>query len=456
MMAGDFFEKRYPELAKAENEINQHKMMVNRGGSILSQFEAAGIDENDTYAMDTFFEPYTVQDIKCFYVAKEYYEGLKIGNSRTTTPSTAPVATQTPLNSSVPTQPAIQSTIPASSLDLRDVLDIWVEHNFVTKEGDEKWAISTRNKMAQQVGTMIDMVGNPLAHEFTDLILRDLYAVNITKLPPNYKSNPLFIKKKVKGEDGKIVTVLKPYDEIFRIVKEKKIVPLAKSTIQNYVRNAISFLIWAGKLKYLMKHLDDVLEHLTNIAGEDNRRKLYEENELKALFETKEYKEGLLFKYPYRHWVILIQLYTGCRLGEASQLFVDDICFVEKESESSWTFEFTNEGEGQTVKSKKKRLVPIDQDLIDLGLLKYWGQQKEKGENQLFSILKPDNNGHWGIHVSRWFKAIDRNIVTRMCPIFVYLQSAERGAELCYVTLSATQQSDRKTSRLVSLFREIA
>ncbi len=66
MMAGDFFEKRYPELAKAENEINQHKMMVNRGDSILSQFEAAGIDENDTYAMDAFFEQYSGRDIECF------------------------------------------------------------------------------------------------------------------------------------------------------------------------------------------------------------------------------------------------------------------------------------------------------------------------------------------------------------------------------------------------------
>ncbi len=35
-------------------------------------------------------------------------------------------------------------------------------------------------------------------------------------------------------------------------------------------------------------------------------------------------------------------------------------------------------------------------------------------------------------------------------------KGAEGGAQLCYVTLFATQQADEKTSRLVALFRVIA
>jgi hypothetical protein len=62
-----------------------------------------------------------------------------------------------------------------------------------------------------------------------------------------------------------------------------------------------------------------------------------------------------------------------------------------------------------TLKSKKsKRQVPIHEDLINLGFLNYWKQQRDAGQHQLFSQLSLDSSGHWGGLIGRWFNGESR------------------------------------------------
>src|SRR5690349_12926065 len=71
----------------------------------------------------------------------------------------------------------------------------------------------------------------------------------------------------------------------------------------------------------------------------------------------------------HRFWAPLIGLFSGARLNEIGQLRKGD---VERVAEI-WCFRITDEGEDErSVKtSAGKRVVPMHQELIQLGLLDY-------------------------------------------------------------------------------------
>lgn len=270
---------------------------------------------------------------------------------------------------------------------------------------------------------MIEMVGNPLAHEYSLEMLRDFYKPRIMGLPDRVNLRGVFLTTKGRDENGKLIEERKSIDECFEIADEQDIKRLHPNTIVDYVNNAVAFLVWAADENYIVPNTENILEDLKGIGEEDERRHGFNNDELKTLFETEDYQKGLLFKKPYRHWVPLISLYTGCRAGEASQLFVDDIQKTDKNwsnGESVWVFRFTNEGEGQTIKGKgkkiRKRFVPIHQDLVKLGLLVYWQQIKSKSETLLFPELlskEERKNGikskEWSRSISRWFNGETSN-----------------------------------------------
>ena len=74
---------------------------------------------------------------------------------------------------------------------------------------------------------------------------------------------------------------------------------VSKKTVEDYVVNTSTFLLWAAKKKYIPYGTEIVLEDLKDIAPVDERRKAFTEDELKVLFQTEEYQQGLLFDKPF-------------------------------------------------------------------------------------------------------------------------------------------------------------
>ena len=72
--------------------------------------------------------------------------------------------------------------------------------------------------------------------------------------------------------------------------------------------------------------------------------------------------------YAWRYWIPLIGIYTGMRLNEICQLYVDDVKYLNR----IWYFRLTNERSDQSLKNKQsKRLVPIHPKLIELGFIDF-------------------------------------------------------------------------------------
>lgn len=94
--------------------------------------------------------------------------------------------------------------------------------------------------------------------------------------------------------------------------------------------------------------------------------------------------------YETRQWAVLLALYTGARSSsELARLTLGDL----REEQGVPVFDLS----AATKNRRSKRLVPIHEDLIKLGLLNYAKRLRERGEPRLFPDWQPEDK------VNRWF-----------------------------------------------------
>lgn len=104
------------------------------------------------------------------------------------------------------------------------------------------------------------------------------------------------------------------------------------------------------------------------------------------------------------YWCPLIGAYTGARATEIAQLLPDDI----QEIEELWCFRFAvTEPSWQRLKGgpmgPSKRIIPVHPELVRLGLLDYARDMKARGAARLFPALTVTDNNNAGGPVSSWF-----------------------------------------------------
>ncbi len=108
----------------------------------------------------------------------------------------------------------------------------------------------------------------------------------------------------------------------------------------------------------------------------------------------------------HRFWVPMIALFTGARLEEICQLYLQDIV----EENGIWQFKFTKEdvkNEGKEVKLKSpsaKRNIPIHPVLLKMGLTDYLEEVAQIGASRLFPELNNSNQKNkYNFTVTKWF-----------------------------------------------------
>ncbi|MGF6492192.1 integrase [Luteibacter sp. 621] len=104
----------------------------------------------------------------------------------------------------------------------------------------------------------------------------------------------------------------------------------------------------------------------------------FTEAELASIFDPVHLKRLLA---PQGYWLPVLAHFTGGRLREISQLYVDDVETIL----GIPVVHFADRFEGQQVKNQSsKRVVPLHDELIKLGFLDYVAMVRERGYNRLF------------------------------------------------------------------------
>jgi integrase len=224
----------------------------------------------------------------------------------------------------------------------------------------------------------IDIIGDlPISEIGEDEALT--YFETMQKLPPNMNKMPAY-----KGKTIAEIIALKP-------------TPMATRTINKSLERISSLFKFATlKPKYDLRYNPFSGRSLDESDGQ--QREPFTNDELARLFGAAEHAQRQ-YTTAYSYWLPLMGLLTGARLNELCQLHLSDFevvggidCINIKDAE-----------EGQRLKNKSaKRLVPIHDKLIEVGLIRYVDRLRAQGHDRLYPTLRLTDEGY-GKMPSRWF-----------------------------------------------------
>jgi integrase len=193
----------------------------------------------------------------------------------------------------------------------------------------------------------------------------------------------------------------KKYEKIplSEAIKSKPKKTLTAKTVNKYITNLSAILNYACNHGYTeTNYASNIKIRLKGKASKE--RDQFSNEDLTALFHSIEYIEDT-FDVPWKFWLPVLGLFTGCRMEELCQLTLSDI----KQEHGIWVLDVKEDSESdkKTKTESSNRLVPlhpfITQALNFIGDIEHL---KTKGETRLFPELKKQSE-RYGHYPSRWF-----------------------------------------------------
>jgi len=176
------------------------------------------------------------------------------------------------------------------------------------------------------------------------------------QLPPNRNKSSRFRNRSI--------------DEILRM---RNFQPLSTTTINHYLTSLCSLFNWAQKHDYVSTNVFSGLTIKQKTKARE-QRDAFDKQDLKRIFNLKKLKSESLDKNKHAYyWVPLLGLYTGARLNELCQLYVNDIRQIDK----IWCIDINRNTNDKKLKNgSSERIIPIHPKLIELRFLEFVKEQK--------------------------------------------------------------------------------
>lgn len=205
----------------------------------------------------------------------------------------------------------------------------------------------------------------------------------LLRYPRNRNKNPL--------------TRGKPLNEILGLSNTQVI---QVTTINKYLQSYSDMFEWAKRNGHTNDNVFSGLTIRQSKKRVQTDRQAFTNEHVHLLYTAvTDDKQGLINK-DYQKWGALIGLFSGARLNEIAQLQLDDI----RQDAGIWYFDFNDDGDGKQLKTQAaRRIVPVHQQLLDLGFLEYVNSLRAKGTAKLFPDFRYDPKNGWGRQLGRWF-----------------------------------------------------
>ena len=397
-----------------EGQLDHEARMYQRGKSIALDMENQGISDTDAFEFQAYIDDLSHEDLKALAFFDENRTNAPIPPSKPPTSNS---------EGGIKRLERSFRGIRTTGIPLSEVLTKYLKDKTGKVTGGTLADFETAGER------LIMFAGDIASDQLTKPILLERYIDRRRNLPVGVHQKAIYNTGKrhktdrVTGnpafrENGKsvMVPIYKPIDDILHIAANDTNAKFAgERRIYNEFGHISTFLDWSHKRGYVEQGLKDLLIESAD-KPDGTTTSNFSDNDLKLIFESESYQTGLLFNYPHMHWLPLISLYHGNRIGEITMLYVDNIYQAEFEDENGqhriWVFDIENNADRrQRVKNKRSiRIIPIHDTLIELGLINYRNQLLTQGEERLFPVEKSSGKGHWGIKTSHWFNnSFDNN-----------------------------------------------
>lgn len=246
-------------------------------------------------------------------------------------------------------------------------------------ENESAWNPKTESEYLSEYQRFMEVVGDPI---FADLGHKEIddFIAKLKRIPKNHKKVKKYRDKRLSSFfEGKLIPKA---DRLSTTAVNKAVIRLA------------TLFKWAVDHGYTDK----------NYAANKQLKKKKRADEEKSEFTSKDL-EAVFYntlgrsRHSYYHLLPLAGLLSACRLNELAQLHLKDIRKVD----GIWVFDINDNTPDKRLKNlQSRRLVPVHDKLIELGLLTHIQKLKVRREERLFPELKLGRDGY-SQSVSKWF-----------------------------------------------------
>jgi integrase len=252
-----------------------------------------------------------------------------------------------------------------------------------TADKQVEWTDKTKMEVAGVFKVLLCMLGDIDVCSITKPMVVELRS-NLLKLPPN-------VFKKYPGKSIK---------EILAI---DSITPMSIKSVNKHIARLGALLRYCTDENVISKNTASGLKI-------SQKKKVSEE---RSAYSTEDIGKivGSLpndSKRPERFWIPLIGLYSGMRLNEICQLFVEDI----QQIDGIWCFNINDAGDKRLKNVASERVVPIHPYLLKLGLLEYVRSLEATKILRLWMSLTWTRINGYGNSFCNWFQRFNREYVT--------------------------------------------
>ncbi|EIR6469062.1 site-specific integrase [Escherichia coli] len=186
---------------------------------------------------------------------------------------------------------------------------------------------------------------------------------------------------------------------------------MSDNTVRKYMRVIFEAFRWAdGEGIFIKSPANQFFAPVENEKMDQDFKADFTDEDLHAIFNRPWFKRGTVDRnsgghfHHYRafhYWLPLIGFFTGARINELCQLYLDDI---KQDAAGFYFFEISNERVDQSLKTiNSRRKIPLHPTLIKLGLIRYCEALKKAGHARLFPELPYHSIKGYGDKASDWF-----------------------------------------------------
>lgn len=254
-----------------------------------------------------------------------------------------------------------------------------------------RWREKTRTDQRQMIRILIELLGGNISVNSINRQMLLQIREQICRLPPNLTKD-----KRFRGMP------------LAAILKQSDYKPMSHTRAYRIVSHLAAYLKWAFNHGYVDSDVSSGLYMPKKRESRQNEeREIYSVDDLKRLFATKVFIGNEAIDRPECFFLPLLALYTGARLNELAQLYIDDI----QEIEGIYCININDNSDKVLKNPGSRRIVPIHPLIINIGFADYVAAIRKLNYPRLWMNLSHREDSY-GKKFSAFYQRLNRKHVT--------------------------------------------
>jgi integrase len=252
------------------------------------------------------------------------------------------------------------------------------------KAHEDKWTHKTKIEVTSCHRLIVDVMGDVEVKAISKQMVID-FKDTMVRLPSN-------LYKKHAGKTIQEVLML------------AGIVPMSTTSVNKHILRLSALMGYAVKEGIIPANLAQGMM-IPEKRRSDEERKAYSLEDVQSIVANLPRTQDR----PDRFWVPLISMFTGMRLDEICQLYVEDVQQVD----DVWCISINDEKDKKVKTVTGKRIVPVHPVLLSCGFIKYVESLRKAGAPRLWMYLRWRASDGYSNALGKWFQVFNRRHVTK-------------------------------------------